>query len=290
MVIILTLDFLDIAISTYRKMASTSTSLKVLLVFDVDAESCTNLAEHFCRNKPIIDLIICCGPFLGADHDSTNNDSTRSKELQAVANGNIASMLASLEQIQCRVIYCPSGLDPSASSTAQPYLTPNSINIHARKLDLRDDLYVIGFSETNDNLAHIDNIDNEDDDELLNVEVSSGMSSIKTIGEIINNSNLAASASNSVHQTGIFVLNYRFTHTLNHVLFHMPELLEAAHISICIIPQASDTLHLPERFGKLSIVSPRSLRTDGSYTVLDLALTEVVDGWGLVKTETLKLW
>ena len=271
-------------------MASTSTSLKVLLVFDVDAESCTNLAENFCRNKPIIDLIICCGPFLGADHDNTNNDSTRSKELQAVANGNIASMLASLEQIQCRVIYCPSGLDPSASSTAQPYLTPNSINIHARKLDLRDDLYVIGFSETNDNLAHIDNIDNEDDDELLNVEVSSGMSSIKTIGEIINNSNLAASASNSMHQTGIFVLNYRFTHTLNHVLFHMPELLEAAHISICIIPQASDsTLHLPERFGNLSIVSPRSLRSDGSYTVLDLALTEGGDGWGLVKTETFKL-
>jgi hypothetical protein len=51
----------------------------------------------------------------------------------------------------------------------------------------------------------------------------------------------------------------------------MNDSLEAAKISICIIPQSPvEGLRLPSNFGKLTIVPAHSLRVEGKYTILDL--------------------
>jgi hypothetical protein len=94
---------------------------------------------------------------------------------------------------------------------------------------------------------------------------------------------IVPSISMESEESGIFILNYKYSHTINHFLFHMPECLNSAGVSICIIPLPSCTvgeaLRLSSSFGNLSIVVPPSLKNEGRYCVATLIL---VDGkWAI---------
>ena len=252
-------------------------------------------------------------------------------------------MIAALELIQCRVIYLPTEADPIKSYQEQLYLTPNSLNIHARRMSLFSNLFIAGFTETpvavmsstssnrvgdtgkkEDILLQklpMESLSHEgDNDEMDDLEVSSGLTSIKIIEDIISQSQISSSPesetgmidetqSNKIQKSnakGIFILNYKYTHTLNHFLFHMPELLENAGINICIAlsappplvdsnqedsdrpPSLNTSLHLPKKFGPLNIVTPVSLRLQKQYVILSLIETNELD-WVFEKADILDL-
>jgi hypothetical protein len=119
-------------------------TVNILLVFDVDTHSASLLAERFVPSKPQFDMVIVVGPFSRAP--------LTSKEEVATTEGDIASTLAQLENIVCRVVYLSGESDPPSTLIEQLHLTPNSVNIYARKLDLREGLYISGFTETGENL------------------------------------------------------------------------------------------------------------------------------------------
>ena len=131
------------------------------------------------------------------------------------------------------------------------------------------------FTETGDNLDTRkvpDDVDRsaESDDELEDVEVKSGISSIKVIKEI-----LLADDQSSRIDSGIFLFSYKFIHTLNHFLFHMGDEIEKSKVNICIIaPTTDDALRLPTTFGKLAIVVPKSLRDGGNYCTIRIKQIE----------------
>jgi Icc-related predicted phosphoesterase len=158
--------------------------MRVLITSDVDGDSANYLAERFVSNSIFVDAIVACGPFVGVSHDWSNTP-----ENQAIAQADIASVIATLEQIQCRVIYLPTSLDPPLSFVSQLHLTPNSINIHARKLNLKDHLFIAGFTESNENLLPVEDFENMDDDvDLSGVEVNRGITSIQIIEDMVNSS------------------------------------------------------------------------------------------------------
>ena len=101
-----------------------------------------------------------------------------------------------------------------------------------------------------------------------------------------------SSPAGTFNKFGIFVLNYRFAHTLNHVLFHMPEALKDAGINICIIPPSKDTgerVKLPAKLGDFHTVALGSTRLHGHYTVLEISKGQGDGIWAptLVEFKTL---
>ena len=169
-------------------------------------------------------------------------------------------------------------------------------------MTLRDGLFISGFTETSEDLSTGKTFDSEDrdmsqnsDDEFEGVEVKQGSTSIATIEEVLSEGQLRSESVlsaqpdvSSVPASGIFILNYKFAHTLNHFLFHMPERLDSAGVTLCIIPApvsaVGEALRLPSSFGKLSIVVPPSLKTEGKYAVVSLSL---VDGkWEVDSVES----
>jgi hypothetical protein len=97
-------------------------------------------------------------------------------------------------------------------------------------------------------------------------------------------------------QTGILAVNYHYSHTLNQLLFHQIQELEAAGVTVLVLCRSissagsDETTRLPNTFGKLNIVVPGSLR-EGSYLALTLEKEETGSGssWRVVKNESLKL-
>ena len=76
---------------------------------------------------------------------------------------------------------------------------------------------------------------------------------------------------------GLFCLNYKFSFTLNHFLFHTPEALAQAGVGVAVIAppfgemQAQTRPKLPEAFNGMTIVDCGSLRDSGSFAVLSVA-------------------
>jgi hypothetical protein len=162
--------------SVHFEMAEFSEScplkINMLVVYDIDTRVASQLAEKFVSSTTKFDLIIILGPF-------THDNKLISDEDIAVAEGDMASAIAQLESISCRVVYLPGENDPLNTLIEQLHLTPNSVNLHARRLPLRDGLFITGFTETGDNLEKRgvpDDVDRSDesDEELEDVEVSSG--------------------------------------------------------------------------------------------------------------------
>lgn len=278
-------------------------TLRVLVVADPDVSSATQLTELFVPSAPRFDAVVVCGPFCYAQ-----NQSAVTAEEKVLARGEIGSTVAQFENIVCRVVYLGASTDPADIVKEQLFLTPNSVNVNQRRLQLTEDLFVVGFSETADNLttsglpADFDRSP-ESDDELDGVEVKSGSTSIKTIEDLLQAATAkvdeeetqtggggggeqsgatttatatatSAGAAADKKITGIFALNYKFAHTLNHFLFHMADDLEKAGVKICILPPELNTpepARLPSKFGGLAIAALGSLRLKGYYTVLDLA-------------------
>ena len=91
---------------------------------------------------------------------------------------------------------------------------------------------------------------------------------------------------------GIFALNYKFSHTLNHFLFHTPEKLAAAGVKLAIIAQPVDLpnpVNLPAKLGALNIVNPGSLRVNGDYSVVTINWSEGNGAWEIKSNEKYKL-
>lgn len=169
-----------------------------------------------------------------------------------------------------QVIYLPGEPDPPAALCHQLHLTPNSVNIYARKMKLVNSLFIYGFTEKSEDLLGSklpDDVDRspDSDDELDGVQVkSSSTTSIEIIKDLLRSTSDDAS-------NGIFMLDYKFTHTLSHFLFHMTEGLESAGINLCIIPPNSeDSKRLPKKLGDLHILVPPSLRVEGGYCVVEM--------------------
>jgi hypothetical protein len=261
--------------------------VRIAIIADIDPLSANVFADKLVPQDRTFDCIFCCGPFTQA------NEWSKSKEAEALAQADIASTIASLENVVCRVVYLPSEVDPPSTFQNQLHLTPNSVNVHARRMALRNNnLFVSGFTETNENLSPGRIINSEDketheysDDEYDGVEVKSGASSIAVIEQIIKEGHSNEIAAREIENkslssdnlTGIFMLNYRFAHTLNHFLFHMPEILNKAGICIAVIPHFStsgEAPRLPERFGNLTLITPPSLRLEGKHVELELELQD----------------
>ena len=179
----------------------------------------------------------------------------------------------------CRVIYLPTDSDPPNTLTEQMYLTPNSIGIHGRKLPLASNLSIYGFAEKGGDVLPAKIVDSEgnfaeSDDEFETVDLKSALS-VSIISEIVGTSH----GSKTTPENGIFVLNYKFAHTLNHFLFHMSYVLEKEGIELAVITSDNleETSRLPVKFGNLNIVAPKSLRLGGFYSFVEMEFVD--DKW-----------
>lgn len=310
---------------------------KFLVCSNIDGPSSGRIAEKFVPINHKFDLCILIGPFA---HDKIDNI-----ENNAIINGDISSMIAQFENIVCRVIYLPIESDPLNILTEQIHLTPNSLNIHGRFLNLTSNLSIMGLSEKGENITHgkIDSsVDRsvESDDELDHIDIIKG-ESIKIMNEMINNcielcnnssnSNssyisdgdgkqkgsdnkgmkLKMSGENTIDNnmmSNIFILNYHYSHTLNHFLFHMTSQLEEANIHLAIItsvqatssqsttnsnqpliPITNELDRLPSKFGNLNILVPKSLRRHGYYSIVDIAYDDLKMSWSNIQIQTLCL-
>ena len=211
---------------TMEKAFAGSNSLKILVIADVDIVSSSLLTEKYVNEAPTFDMILLCGPF-------THRECSTPEEI-ALVQGDISALVAQLENIVCRVCYLGSEMDPTAALTEQLHLTPNSINIHARRLPVCDGLYLMGFAETAGNLKDVglpEDVDRsaESDEEMEGVGVQSTTSSIEVIEEMLEEGTMLNDNKATV---GMFCFHYKYTHTLNHVLFHMPNMTNKAGVKL----------------------------------------------------------
>lgn len=261
------------------------------MVSDVDLISAGKISERYvCSesrdDKIFYDACIICGPFI--------HRSMESKEEEATALADMASIIAQFENIVCRAIYLASDNDPIRSLSEQLNLTPNSVNIHARSLPLLDGLYLSGFTEK-DSMLSVYSSGEDSDDETDGYEIQTSKSA-EIIREVLTNAPAYAfpDSTSSFPPNGIFLLNYKYTHTLNHFLFFQNDLLQSVRIKLAIIPtpspsptsstgesSQSEPLVLPKQFRGITIVSPPSLRLQGGYSVV--TLTQLADRWEVVE-------
>jgi hypothetical protein len=155
-------------------------TIRILVVADLDLSSAAALAEYTLqqRNQVFdasrIDMCIACGPFardedLQMYHRSSRrrrqrqqqqqqqqqlvprkpSPFVRSREETAALEGLVTAILSQLENIVCRVIFCPGSTDPlttiiiprsSTDGREKLRLTPNSRNVHQQWLPLAPSL------------------------------------------------------------------------------------------------------------------------------------------------------
>ena len=282
-------------------------SYRILVVADIDLDGVNKIADNFVPHDPSMDMVLACGPFthIGCE---TSEDS-------AVIKANMAAILAQLECIVCRVAYLASDNDPTVVLTEELHLTPNSVNIHARLLSLVKGLFLTGFAETRGNLQTSGIIEDNEEEEVEGVTLDKA-SSVELISELLEevkkgheqdedelkNADSARETSdkNRVDDggLGIFALNYKYSHTLNHFLFHIPEELHQANVSVAVIPPPCSSINaedgtsfeapkLPSSFGNLHIISPGSLRR-GQYAIMDVILDDD-NRWSVTNIENCTL-
>lgn len=114
--------------------------IRLAVLNDVDINSASLFAEKYVPQTPQFDAIVVAGPF--ASSSSSSSSSSLTLEQIAVAQGDMASIIAQLENVVCRVIYLPAEEDPPATLLKQLHLTPNSVNIYARRMNLRGNLFI----------------------------------------------------------------------------------------------------------------------------------------------------
>lgn len=146
--------------------------IRFLVVADLDLPSAAALAEYTLQQRNVvfdasrIDMCIACGPF-SRDEDlrayrsrrqrkrqnKTVQQSpfVRSREETAALEGLVTAALSQLENIVCRVIFCPGSTDPittilpGENGREKLRLTPNSRNIHQQWLPLAPSLGCAGL-------------------------------------------------------------------------------------------------------------------------------------------------
>jgi len=135
-------------------------------------------------------------------------------------------------------------------------------------------LYISGFTEK-DELLNSQSSNKEEknlndiDDEYY-VESSSSIDIIEEMFQgmaAVVKKGIEEDSSKSYLPASILILNYKYFHTLNHVLFHCGAILKKACVSTCIIPKIEeDNVNIPSYLNGMHIIRPKSLR-QGFYTV-----------------------
>lgn len=206
----------------------------------------------------------------------------------SIYSGDIASIIAQFENVVCRVIYLPTEKDPPNTLADQMYLTPNSVGIHGRKLRLAPTLSIYGFAERSGDISNSNTLA-EDENNSRNEEVEDyndsvefkSALSVSIINEIITAIPDETSSPQTQKETGIFMLNYKFAHTLNQFLFHLSDNLEKAGIDLVVITSDNldETSRLPATFGSLHIVAPKSLRLGRFFSVVEMVYQTDTNRW-----------
>ena len=190
----------------------------------------------------------------------------------AVALGDIASAIAQLENIVCRIVYLPGDIDPSTLLVEQVHLTPNSMNINGKSLQLAHNLTIVGYTERAESLQSttIENEDERDIDAPDEIKTSSSTISIEeTISKL------------PPEESSIFVFNCLFMHSLNSFLFFGDTKGPKSKIKVCIIPASMEAAsRLPEKLGSMHFVVPKSLRSGGNFTIIELTIQS--DSWEVI--------
>jgi hypothetical protein len=287
-------------------------SLRFLVISDVDIPSAHLLAEKFVPDMPQFDCILCLGPFdptneaspvshhhhhnitphhgsksAGAStHSSSSSSSSTTKENAAIVLSEMSSILASLENIVCRVVYLTTEEDSPSALMEQLHLTPNSVNIYARRMTLMSGLFVSGYTEISDNLMSSDSDhDHAEDagsfssvgsrtfgaaeldiDDILEV----GSEKMKAAVDLMVEHSSEARAGILNSNRGVFMLNYAHAHTLNQFIFHKRELLKKSGVTMCIVPRKCGIQCIPSKIDELHIIVPPSLKKERKYVVVDL--------------------
>ena len=155
-----------------KEEPATLPTIRLLVVADLDLPSAAALAEYTLqqRNQVFdatrIDLCLACGPF-SRDEDlrayqsrrqrKRNNKTVqqspfvRSREETAALEGLVTAALSQLENIVCRVVFCPGATDPITTilpgedGREKLRLTPNSRNIHQQWLPVAPSLGCAGL-------------------------------------------------------------------------------------------------------------------------------------------------
>ena len=155
-----------------KSTSASPPTIRVLVVADLDLPSAAALAEYTLqqRNQVFdasrIDLCIACGPFARDEdlrpyqsrrHRKRNNKTVqqspfvRSREETAALEGLVTAALSQLENIVCRVVFCPGSTDPITTillgddGREKLRMTPNSRNVHQQWLPLAPSLGCAGL-------------------------------------------------------------------------------------------------------------------------------------------------
>jgi len=270
-----------------------ATRKRFLICYGVDNASTARLSEVFVPLPMSVDAIIACGPFCDPALSET-------EEGEALRIADVASVVAQLENIVCRVLYLPSSRDPVRILTEECHLTPNSITLHGRRVKLTSNLIAMGFSEPEKTVEFeappmINEEDVEVDVDAYQVQAGQSIQALQDLLTLPSNTSSASTASaaeETTVPTSIFTLSYQYAHTLNHFLFHLSEELQRAGVSIAVITSltSEEATRLPKKFGPLTIIAPGSLK-NGDYCLLDLQLdsSSTTERWIVEKIEHCKL-
>lgn len=148
-------------------------SIKILIIGDLRVVSASRFVDRFITYPPQFHMVLTTGPYLGkkkiqpfvSPQQHVHLDEKISSELS-----DVASVIVLLENLVCRTVYLASSkTDPSILLTDQLLLTPNSVNIHARRLNIENQLFLIGFSEKYEEYNKVDiwNSDIESHKEII---------------------------------------------------------------------------------------------------------------------------
>lgn len=268
-----------------------ATLKRLLICQGVDNASAARLSEIFVPLPMNVDAIIACGPFCDPVLSET-------EEGEALRIADVASVVAQLENIVCRVLYLPSSRDPVRILTEECHLTPNSATLHGRRVKLTSNLYSMGFSEPEKIVESeappmINEEDVEPDMDAYQVQAGQSIQALQDLLALPStSSSVTTTAASEEVVTSIFALNYQYAHTLNHFLFHLSDELQRAGVNVAIITScltSEETARLPKKFGPLAIIAPGSLKGGGDYCLLDLQLDSDSGRWIVDKVEHCKL-
>ena len=218
--------------------------LNILILNDVNASNSMKLQSILSENNEKLDIIILC---MNEKNKLDNED-------------NIKSLIPLVEKL-CNKVLClyNEKLDSEGNNIA--------MNINGTKVLLNEKLYIAGYDEHATDLKDINSIveDTIDDDMLEEQEMIRQQFNIDTAETTTQTINEILSSDNSNQYNGIFVFNYKYTHSLNKFLFY-PEIVNTDDIRLLIIPSMSDEAsRLPKSYGNYQILVPKSFSTTGVY-------------------------
>lgn len=262
-----------------------SSWVRLLVLSDLDVPSCFMLSEFCVQKLNYFDGIIVLGPF--------NTPHTYEMSIA----------LAHLENVVCRVIYLPCGLDNTESLLSQVHLTPNSVNIFARKIPLANGLFVTGYSEVSSALVKSNN--NEVYDDLCMDYEST--TTVENINELLTDScdmnfvfdeqtvNLYDKWNPPLKKNavnfGILALTTCFSASLNQILFHSDDLFVNSNTKMILMSHISDTGYdhsttsrLPKKVGDVDIIGVPSLKKDKAFIAIEFT-KDSSGSWSCVNQE-----